>query len=202
MGTEAQKEYAAFEEKVKRTVYLDNLSPQVTEPVIKAAFEQYGNVISTHFIPNYTDCYHCKCALVELENYKQASTIIDMLRTYPFMMSGMPRPVVARAAEPGMFDERPANPDRKIQLYWLDPKDPDFEVAQNLKNLTKKHFAERAYLLERQHVEEEKLSKKQVEALKIHHQKYDMMDSVLSDSGSKHLAREYGLNLTDDGRFD
>ncbi|KAK4721202.1 hypothetical protein R3W88_011435 [Solanum pinnatisectum] len=38
-------EYAAFENKVKRSIYIDNLSPLVKESVIKAALDQFGNVI-------------------------------------------------------------------------------------------------------------------------------------------------------------
>ncbi|CAL5439946.1 unnamed protein product [Camellia sinensis] len=40
----AEAEYAAFEEKVRRTVSIDNLSPQVTEAVLKTALNQSGNV--------------------------------------------------------------------------------------------------------------------------------------------------------------
>lgn len=200
MGTEAEKEYAAFEEKVKRTVYLDNLSPHVAESdsVIKSAFEQYGKVTNIHFIPNYTEpFYNARCALVEMENVKQASTIIDNLSSYPFMISGMPRPVKGRAAEPEMFDERPVKPGRRIQLYWLDPKDPGFEVAQQLKKLTKTHFEEKSFLLKKQQEEEEKLSKQQAEALKVHYQKYEMMDSTLADGSTKRLARHYEMSLTE-----
>ncbi|KAL2921652.1 Polyadenylate-binding protein 4 [Bienertia sinuspersici] len=50
MGSKEEREYAVFLEKVKRTLYLDNLSPQVIDAIIKTAFEQYG-----------------KFALVELE---------------------------------------------------------------------------------------------------------------------------------------
>lgn len=148
MGSEQEKkEYADFMEKVKRTVYLDNLSPQVTDAVIKTAFDQYGTAISIHFIQNHIEPnYIGKCALVELENAKQAKSILEVLSSYPFMMSGMPRPVRGRPAVPEMFDDRPPKPGRKIQVYWVDPKDPQFEVAQKLKNLVKQHVAEQTFL--------------------------------------------------------
>ncbi|KAH9619502.1 hypothetical protein KSS87_015648 [Heliosperma pusillum] len=197
MGSDAD-EYAKFEEKVKRTVYLDNLSPVVSDSVIKAAFGQYGDVKNIHFIPNYTEP-HCnsKCALVELESSKQAKAILDMLSAYPFMMAGMPRPVRGLPAEPQMFEDRPPKPGRIIQVRWLDPKDPDFEVAQELKKLAKKHVAEQSFLHKKRLEEEEKLSKQQDEALKSHYQKYDMIDSVF-DGTSQRLAKRYGVHMADD----
>lgn len=199
MGTEAEKEYAAFMEKVKRTVYLDNLSPLVNDTVIKTAFEQYGTVTNIHFIPNYIDPYYNgKCALVELEFEKQAKSILEVLSSYPFMMSGMPRPVRGRPSKPEMFDDRPPKPGRKIQVYWVDPKDPQFEVAQKLKNMVKKHVAERSFLQKKQLEEEEKLSKQQAEVLKAQYQKYEMIDSTLFDGTSKRLSKFYGVNITED----
>ncbi|KAL2935798.1 Peptidyl-prolyl cis-trans isomerase E [Bienertia sinuspersici] len=199
MGSKEEREYAVFLDKVKRILYLDNLSPQVNDAVIKTAFEQYGTVTKIQFIPNYTEPqYNGKFALVELENEKQAKEILKVLSSYPFMMSGMPRPVRGRPAEPEMFDERPPKPGREIHLYWLDPNDPDFEVGQKLKNLAKKQIAEQSFLLKKQIEEEEKLSRQQAEALKAHYQKFDMMDSLVADGSSKRLSRYYGVNLTDD----
>nr|DAD24478.1 TPA_asm: hypothetical protein HUJ06_025942 [Nelumbo nucifera] len=148
MGTPAHKEYAEFQEKVKRTVYVDNLSPQITEAVLKTALEQFGNVRDVQFIPNYTEANEIpQCALVEMETAKLAKAIIMEMTDYPFMLGGMPRPVRARAAEVEMFSDRPIKPGRKIQIRWMDPKDPDFEVAKKLKHLTKKHVAEASLLL-------------------------------------------------------
>lgn len=148
MESSAEAEYAAFEEKVKRTVYVDNLSPQVTEAVVKTALDQFGNVTNVQFIPNYIGPKNIPCAaLVEMENSKQARQIISEIANFPFMMSGMPRPVRACAAEIEMFDDRPRKPGRKIQCRWLDPEDPDFEVAKKIKNLIGKHASEASYLL-------------------------------------------------------
>lgn len=201
MESEAEKQYAAFEEKVKRTVYIDNLSPQVTELIIKTGLEQYGNVSNVRFIPNYSEPnYGAKCALVELENDHQASMIIEMVSTYLFMMCGMPRPVRARPAEPLMFDDRPPESGRTKQWYWLDPNDPGFAVAQKLKDLRRKHLAEVSFLLKKQLEEEEKLSKQQAETLRANYQKYEMVDSVLYDGTGKRLAKHYRMNLGDDCR--
>nr|POE70974.1 hypothetical protein CFP56_14716 [Quercus suber] len=89
----AQADYAAFEERRKRTVYLDNLSPQVTEPVVKTALNQFGNVKSVQFIPNYIEPRNIpQCALVEMENTRQAEAVLSEIFQFPFMISGMPRP--------------------------------------------------------------------------------------------------------------
>ncbi|KAM7471083.1 hypothetical protein LguiA_009266 [Lonicera macranthoides] len=197
MEPSAEAEYAAFEEKVKRTVYVDNLSPQVTESVLKTALNQFGNVTNAEFIPNYMEPVSLPlAALVEMENSKQARQIISEMANFPFMMSGMPRPVRARAAEVEMFDERPRKPGRRIQICWLSPKDPDFEVAKKIKNLTRKHATESSFLLKQQVAEEEKLGNQQAETLKANYKKYELIDGVLGDGTAKRLARRYNVNLS------
>ncbi|KAG4125973.1 hypothetical protein ERO13_D10G129400v2 [Gossypium hirsutum] len=148
MESGKQNEYAAFEEKVRRTVYLDNLSPNVTESVVRTALDQYGTVKSVEFIPNYLEPRNMpQCALVEMEKEKQAKVVISTLSEFPFMMSGMPRPVRARAALAEMFGDRPRKPGRQIRIRWLDTADPDFKVASKLKQLVKRHATETAVML-------------------------------------------------------
>ncbi|KAL9256436.1 ASI1-immunoprecipitated protein 1-like protein [Drosera capensis] len=164
---------------------------------IQAISSQHSHERPVH--PNYLEPNNpACCALVELENEDQAKSVLEVLASYAFMMSGMPRPVRARPAEAEMFVHCPVRPGRRIQLYWVDPSDPDFEVAQTLKDLTKKHYAE-AYLLKLQLVEEERLSKQQAETLKTSHQKYGMIDTILDDGTAKWLADHYRVNLADDG---
>lgn len=149
MESSAEEEYAAFEEKVKRTVYVDNLSPLVNESILRSAFGQFGNVISVEFIPNYlVPKITWQAALIEMDNPKQASGIISDISNSPFMISGMPRPVRALPAAPEMFGDRPRKPGKKIKCRWVAPGDPDFEVAQELVHLTRKHAAEVAFLIE------------------------------------------------------
>ncbi|KAA8518807.1 hypothetical protein F0562_016419 [Nyssa sinensis] len=194
MELSAEAEYAAFEEKVKRTVYLDNLSPQVTAAVLKAALNQFGNVTNVQIIPNYTGPENIpRCALVEMENSKQAREILLEMGNSPFMMSGQPRPVRALPAEVDMFEDRPRKPGRRIIFCWLDPKDPDFEVAKKLKRLTRKHAAEASFLLNHQLEEEEKLANQQAETLQANYKKYDLMESVLIDGSAKRLERHYNM---------
>lgn len=198
MESSAEAEYAAFEEKVKRTVYVDNLSPQVTEAVVKTALDQFGNVTNVQFIPNYIGPKNIPCAaLVEMENSKQASQIISEIANFPFMMSGMPRPVRACAAEIEMFDDRPRKPGRKLQCRWLDPKDPDFEVAKKIKDLIGKHASEASYLLKTQLGLEEKLASRQAESLKANYKKFELIDKVLADGTAKKLGSCYNINVKD-----
>ena len=49
--------------------------------------------------------------------------------------------------EVNMFDDRPKMPGRTIQCQWLDENDPDFKVAQKIKDLTKLNAAQSAFLL-------------------------------------------------------
>ncbi|KAL7098549.1 hypothetical protein ACP275_09G024000 [Erythranthe tilingii] len=198
MGKSPEEEYDAFLEKVKRTIFVDNLSPQVTESVLRAAFNQFGNVSSVQFIPNYFELNNMpQSALVEMENPKQAREIVGQMENYCLMILGMPRPVRARPAKVEMFDDRPRKPGRKIVCRWVDPTEPDFEVAKKIKNLVRKHAAEASLVLEHQRGEEEKLANQQSETLKGHYRKYELLDSVLDDGTAKHLERYYNMKLTD-----
>lgn len=143
-----EAEYKEFEEKVKRTICIDYVSPQASESVLKEAFNQFGTVRSICFIPNYLGpTNRGKSVLIEMDDVKQASDVISTLNKFPFMICGMPRPVQARAAEKEMFVDRPSRPGRKIKCGWLEPNDPDFKVAKKLKMLAKKQAEEAAHLL-------------------------------------------------------
>lgn len=77
-----------FKNKVKRTFYVDNISPKVEKEALKKAFEQHGNVVEVEFIPTYTEWIPfpdipSKRALVVMENKQQAKNIIDTLNEYP-----------------------------------------------------------------------------------------------------------------------
>lgn len=145
---DARKAYEEFKEKVGRTVFLDNLSPQVTAAVIEHALGQFGSVKHVEFIPNYTVPFSTpQSALVEMENKKQARAVVSEMRGFPFMMSGMPRPVRAKMAEIEMFADHPAPPGRNIQVRWINPSDPNFQIAKQVKELYKKHKAEHLALI-------------------------------------------------------
>ncbi|QCD95753.1 hypothetical protein DEO72_LG6g449 [Vigna unguiculata] len=184
------EEYSAFEQKVSRTVYFDNLSPQVTESVIRTALDQFATVKNVKFIPNYIGPSNLpQCALVELDSAKKVKEIVSMVGQYSFMMSGMPRPVRAQPAVMEMFDDRPIKPNRKIKVRWLKPSEPEFEVAKELKNLTRKHAAEIEFVRKLQLDEEEKLAKQQEETLKVHYKKFKMIDGIMADKTAHRLAR-------------
>ncbi|XP_043689490.1 uncharacterized protein LOC122640382 [Telopea speciosissima] len=197
MGT-PKEEYNALEEKLKRTVFLDNLSPQVTAAVLKSALGQFVNVIEVQFIPNYLGPSNIpRCALVELETVKQARSIVEEMTNYPFMMSGMPRPVRARITHKDMFD-RPKKSGLDVRCRWADPKDPYFEVATKEKDLIKKHEVEAYLLLKLELEEEEKLLKHQYEVLQANYKKFEMIDSVVVDKTLTCLASRYGMRMKDD----
>lgn len=196
MEVSDEAKYAAFKEKVKKTVYIDNLSPLATDAVMKTALNQFGNVVSVQFIPNYIGPSNMPAAaLVEMETEKQAMKIIEETADFPFMISGMPRPVRAFAAEIEMFDDRPRKPGRTIQCRWLEENDPDFKVALEIKNLVKKHATEASYLLKQQLAEEERLHNKHGETLKANHKKYELIDKVLADGSARKLGSCYNIKL-------
>ncbi|XP_065865274.1 ASI1-immunoprecipitated protein 1 [Euphorbia lathyris] len=198
-STDEHTEYAKFEEKTSRTIYIDNLTPLATEVVLKTAIDQFGTVKSIQFIPNYLEPKNtARCALVEMDSAEIAKKVIAEIAQYPFMVCGMPRPVRARHAEPEMFEDHPKKPARRIVCRWVEPTDPDFQVANELKLLAKKHAGEASFLLTQQVDREEKLHKQQMESLKANYKKFEMIDGVLGDRTAQRLAEYYKIGLTED----
>ncbi|XP_062227239.1 ASI1-immunoprecipitated protein 1-like [Phragmites australis] len=195
---QAVKDYADFEEKVKRTIYIDQLSPQVTSPVIKAALAQCANVVNVEFIVNYTIPYDIPCAvLVELDDEMQAKAAVELMNDFPFIIGGMPRPVRATYAKPEMFRDRPPRPGIKKEFCWVKQGDDEHETMKKLKNLAKRQEAENMALVKTQLEEEKELAKQQQELLDGNCKKYDMLDTVIQNGTIKNLAHRYGVNLDD-----
>ena len=143
-----EEDYADFEARVKRTIYIDQLSPQVTSQVITAALSQCANVVNTEFIVNHTIPYDVPAAaLVELDDEPQAKAAIDLMNDFPFMIGGMPRPVRAVYAKPEMFPDRPRRPGLKFEISWAKQGDPEYDGILKLKNLAKRQEAENMALI-------------------------------------------------------
>lgn len=192
----AIKEYQEFEEKVKRTVYLDNFSHQATEAVIKTALDQFGTVRKVSFLVNYTIPYNIpQSALVEMETEKDAVSVVNMLHEFPFMMSGMPRPVRAQRATAEMFNDRPWRPGSKLEFHWMGPTDPDYEIFKKLKLMSRRHEVENLALIKHELEEEQLLAKQQQEILNCNYRKLEAMDSVILSGRVDHMSRIYSLNF-------
>ncbi|RLM55526.1 hypothetical protein C2845_PM10G04200 [Panicum miliaceum] len=145
---QASTKYADFEEKVKKTIYIDQLSPQVTTPVIKAALAQCANVVNVEFIVNYTIPYDIpSAALVELDDEVQAKAAVELMTDFPFIIGGMPRPVKATYAKAEMFRDRPPCPGLKKDFRWIKQGDGEYETMKKLKNLAKKQESENMALI-------------------------------------------------------
>ncbi|XP_047048935.1 uncharacterized protein LOC124653921 isoform X1 [Lolium rigidum] len=193
---EAIKQYQEFVEKVKRTVYLDNLSHQVTEAVIKAALSQFCTIRKVSFVVNYTIPYNIpQSALVEMETEKDAEVVVSMLHDFPFMMSGMPRPVRAIQATAEMFSDRPRRPGSKLKFRWMSNTDPDFRMVKKLKLLSRKHEVENLALIEHELEEEKLVAAKQQEDLDVNYEMMETMDSVLGMAN--YLSSIYNVNWND-----
>ncbi|XP_058224432.1 uncharacterized protein LOC131333748 [Rhododendron vialii] len=187
---------AAFEERMRRTVYVDNLSPQVNESILKSAFDQFGNVQKVEFFPNFAEESNMPhCALVEMDSPELAKELVQAMSNQPFMIFGMPRPVRVCAAEMEMFEDRPQKLGTKITCQWLEPQNPGFTIAKKLKELTRRHAAEASFLHQYQLEEEEKLAKQQAETLEANYKKYELIEKVLKDGTAKRLGHHYGINI-------
>ncbi|KAJ3683467.1 hypothetical protein LUZ60_013694 [Juncus effusus] len=193
-----EKEYAEFLAKVKRTIYLDNLSPQVTDSVIKTALGQISAVTSITFLQNWTIPHASipQSALVELESERKAQAVIQTLTDFPFMMSGMPRPVRAQPARAEMFEDRPAPPGRgRIEVRWVKEGDREYEGVKRMKSMVRRHKAEHLELVKLHLKEEENLAKQQHEILMGNYKKYEITDKIVQDGTLPKLASSYNISL-------
>ncbi|XP_037488222.1 uncharacterized protein LOC119366567 [Triticum dicoccoides] len=196
---QAEKEYADFEARVKRTIYIDQLSPLVTSQVIKASLAQCANVVSTEFIENYTIEYEIPAAaLVEVDNVSQAQAAVDLMNNFPFMIGGMPRPVRAVFAKPEMFPDRPRKPGLKIEFSWVKQGDPGYDGMNKLKGLMRRQEAENMALIKNQLEEEKELASQQQETLVANSNKYDMLENLVNNGEITKLAQHYKVKLGDD----
>eukprot|EP00252_Welwitschia_mirabilis_P013274 TRINITY_DN2925_c0_g1_i1.p1 TRINITY_DN2925_c0_g1~~TRINITY_DN2925_c0_g1_i1.p1 ORF type:complete len:206 (-),score=55.78 TRINITY_DN2925_c0_g1_i1:227-844(-) len=187
------EEYRDFEEKVKRTVYIDNLTPSVTVPILKKALEQFGTVIDAQILPNYLEDKNAAVsALVEMEDDKDATNTVNELGVNAFMIAGAPRPVRAKHATISMFPDHPAPPRRKLTCYWVNPGDPDWESVSKVRDQSMKHIAQALCLLQYQREEEEKLGEQQEETLRSNYRKYELLDN-LGDGTLERLAQRYKM---------
>uniref|UniRef100_A0A0D9WBH9 RRM domain-containing protein n=1 Tax=Leersia perrieri TaxID=77586 RepID=A0A0D9WBH9_9ORYZ len=195
-----KKVYADFEKKVKRTIYIDHLSPQVTSSVIKAALAQCANVVDVEFIFNHTIPYDIpSAALVELDDEIQAKAALDLMNDFPFIIGGMPRPVRGTCAKPEMFRERPPCPGMKKEFRWVKQEDGvEYEGMKKLKILAKRQEVENMALIKNQLEEEKELAKQQQESLDGNYKKYDMLENVIQNGDMKSLAQHYGVSVADE----
>ncbi|VVA90144.1 unnamed protein product [Arabis nemorensis] len=196
MANEEEVKYNAFLEKVKRTVFVDELTPLASKSVLESAFNQFGTVEDVILVPNYLGPKEIPMGvLVVMQTEEKAKAILDTLSQFPFMVAGIPRPVRAKPAKPEMFADRPKEPSRRVLCRWIDPNDPDFENAKKIKRLVQKHTAEAAFVLKNQLDEAEKLATKQSETATAHHKKFEMMYKLFHDGVAEKLANRYNINM-------
>uniref|UniRef100_A0A0D3F8P8 RRM domain-containing protein n=2 Tax=Oryza TaxID=4527 RepID=A0A0D3F8P8_9ORYZ len=196
---DAKKGYADFEERVKRTIYIDHLSPQVTSSVIEAAISQCARVVNVDFIVNYTIPYDIpSAALVELDDEIQAKAAIDLMNNFPFIIGGKPRPVRAIYAKHEMFQDRPPRPGIKKEFRWVKQEDGiEYEGMNKLRLLARRQETENMALIKNLLEEDKDLAQQQQELLDGIYKKYCILDSdVMNDI--KNLSRRYGVNLAGD----
>ncbi|KAF7009219.1 hypothetical protein CFC21_023792 [Triticum aestivum] len=195
---ETIKQYQEFEEKVKRTVYLDNLSHQATEAVIKTALGQFCSIRKVSFVVNYTIPYNIpQSALVQMETEKDAEVVVSMLQDFPFMISGIPRPVRAKHATPEMFNDRPRRPGSKLKFRWVGHRDPDYEILKKSKILSRRHEVENFALIEHELDEEKSLAAQQQENLNCNRKMLETMDSVILSGMTNYISKIYSVNWND-----
>lgn len=109
-----------------------------------------GRVETVEFLPNQVFPFEnlAQAALVEMESEKKAQAVVETLTDFPFMLSGMPRPVRAKRAWLELFPDRPTRPGKKpIEFRWVEPRDPDSDNIKKLELMAKRHQAERIALI-------------------------------------------------------
>ncbi|KAI7726199.1 hypothetical protein M8C21_027345, partial [Ambrosia artemisiifolia] len=93
MDPSTEEKYAAFEEKVKKSIHIDNLSPQVTEAVLKSALNQFAH---SYVAPGEVNNnrLHCKDKITRV-SYPSGIKLIDHTRVpvmktiYDFRVKGV-----------------------------------------------------------------------------------------------------------------
>ncbi|GJN12185.1 hypothetical protein PR202_ga30442 [Eleusine coracana subsp. coracana] len=195
---EAIKVYKEFEEKVRRTVYLDNMSHLATETVINMALNQFGTVRNVNFLINYTVPYDIpQSALVEMETEKDAESVVSMLHEFPFMMSGMPRPVRVQRATAVMFNDRPRKPGGKLEFHWVRPTDPDYHNVRKFKIMSKRHEVENLALIKLELEGEKLLAKQQQDDLDCNYRKLETVDTVVTTGRVGRLSHIYNMRFNE-----
>ncbi|KAK3124803.1 hypothetical protein QOZ80_7BG0593500 [Eleusine coracana subsp. coracana] len=195
---EAIKVYKEFEEKVRRTVYLDNMSHVATETVIKMALNQFGTVRNVNFLINYTVPYDIpQSALVEMEMEKDAESVVSMLHEFPFMMSGMPRPVRVQHATAVMFNDRPRKPGGRLEFHWVRPTDPDYHNVRKFKIMSKRHEVENLALIKLELEGEKLLAKQQQDDLNCSYRKLETVDTVVTTGRVGRLSHVYNMRFNE-----
>ncbi|KAG2267229.1 hypothetical protein Bca52824_061784 [Brassica carinata] len=179
-----EEKYESFLSRVRRTVYVDELTPHASKSVVESAFSQFGTVKEVIFLPNYLGPKELPTGvLIEMESEQKAKAVIETVS----------QPVRASAARPAMFSDRPKKPGRRIQFRWVDPSDDEFDKAQRVKRLVRKHTAEAAFMIKKQLEEAEELAKQQSETVTTHHKKFEMIDKLTYDGVAQELAGRYNM---------
>ncbi|KAI5081459.1 hypothetical protein GOP47_0004642 [Adiantum capillus-veneris] len=197
----APSEYQKFEEKVKRCLMLEDVTPQATIPMVQTALGQFGTVVSIDIINDPLDPKHAaKRVIVEMKTPREASHAVKEIREHPFMIKGVPRPVRALHAVATMFPDRPQKPSSgtKRTCEWVKPGDPEWEKYNEFKQLAKKHAQELTYLMEVIRKEEEKLAQEQEEKVRENVKKLDEIHLCVKDRVVHRLSRYYGMKFEGD----
>lgn len=192
----AASEFQKFEEKVKRCLVLEDVTPQATVPMIQTALGQFGTVISIDIITDPLDSkFAAKRVIVEMNSAREASHAVKEIQDHAFMLKGVPRPVLAVTASPTMFPDRPRKPGSSFKRVceWVKPGDPDFDKYNEQKQLAKRHAAETAYLMQEIRKEEEKLAQEQEDKVKENIKKLDEIQICIRDKTMQRLSRYYGV---------
>lgn len=188
-------DFDKFDERVRRSVVLEEVTPHVNIPMIQTALGQFGTVVSVDILANPLESkLAAKRAIVEMESQKDAAYALKEIQEHPFMIKGVPRPVRATAAVHTLFPERPRKGSlSKLAWEWVEPGHPDFAAANELKRMAKRHAAESAYLMQQLRKDEEKLAQEQEEKVKENIKKLDEIINCAKDNTIQRLSRYYGL---------
>ncbi|CAI5462074.1 unnamed protein product [Closterium sp. Yama58-4] len=101
---EAERE-ATFEERVARSILVDELCPAVTPAALQSALGQFGSVRSVQMVPNLLHPRRSSgCAVVELDSRHLALKMIADISESILIVGAGPRPVRAVKARADMFD--------------------------------------------------------------------------------------------------
>lgn len=201
LSANAVSEYQKFEEKMKRCLMIEDVTPQANNALILTALGQFGTVVSIDIISDPLASKHAaKRVIVEMRTAREAAHALKEIQEHVFMIKGVPRPVRALAAVPTMFPDRPQKPNsnNKRTCEWVKPGDPDWDRYNESKQLAKRHAQETAFLMELMRKEEEKLAEEQEVKVKENLKKLDDIYNCIRDRVIQRLSRHYGVRFEGD----
>lgn len=182
-----------FEVQLRKTVFIDNLSPAVSIDVLKSALSQFGGIVSASLLFHELDVKkRTTASLAEMETREQAENVVGEFEEKLFMLGGLPRPVRASFASREQFPERPIKK-RRIKPKLVEHDSKEGRLALKRQKLAQRHSAE-FDALEKIHQEERvALGTSQLEEFEVESEKLILIKKFEHHPAHRRIREKYEM---------